>query len=896
MLAIFFNIIKSRRLKILVSIILLFYFNLTFSQKASIFENITESEGLPSNYIFNVDEDQNHVLWLGTDKGLVTYQDDKWISLDVDAGLPGNYINKMIADRKNGLLIYISEKGLYYFNSNTKTLMKRYKEINEKQSVDLRKANKNENYIIIKTINFNNDKSIYYAFDRRNIYQLLKVNITKIGNENFLKLENGNIISDAKVFEKNNEFVFQNFTFEQNPFGIIRKENNKIIDTITEEHGLVSNYVSQILRRDNGDVFITTLGGGISVLKKNNPKISYLNKTISVRDIIYNQGKKYILAEGYLYILNKKSIQGKYFLRKDALSFFVSGNELILGSFEGLHFYSLEPKLRLIKTYPITTGISKILKINDKIVISTYGNGIQVMENNTVKTFENKYFNNIENMFKTKNGYAITSYEHGICLLDEKFRVTNHFDKDNGLESNFVTYAFSDNDSIYIGTKKGVTVYHNKKPVLNFNSKNGFGGNLVREIFRDKKNTIWILTDKLLYKKSYNSFKPLGSLRLTEDNKDRVLEGAYSDTENELLIVSKNKFSVFNIDKVVPNKNAYPVHLEKVTSNGELVDYNKKIQFSDRDKDIYFIFKSVDKEILTQSKLYYKINKDAWKPFSQPRSLKFYNLERGSYILSVKVINEDGYERFLEKPIKFYVTGPFYIRWWFIILSVLFASFLIYSYINESNKRKYVKRLNELRIKHQIENERKRIGRDLHDNIGAYVTSLISKIDLFKNSTVIKESEVNFDDLRLDAEHILALLRQTIFVLANKETNIIALYDNFKSYALKFLHTDNIKMIFEENIENNRKIDPTTSSGIFRIMQEALQNIHKHAHATKVEVNIISKQKIVILIKDNGKGFDQEDLKAGYGLKNMKERAMEIGFKFNVYSDITGTTIELLET
>jgi hypothetical protein len=90
-----------------------------------------------------------------------------------------------------------------------------------------------------------------------------------------------------------------------------------------------------------------------------------------------------------------------------------------------------------------------------------------------------------------------------------------------------------------------------------------------------------------------------------------------------------------------------------------LVDYNKKIQFSDRDKDIYFIFKSVDKEILTQSKLYYKINKDAWKPFSQPRSLKFYHLERGSYILSVKVINEDGYERFLEKPIKFYVTGHF---------------------------------------------------------------------------------------------------------------------------------------------------------------------------------------------------------------------------------------------
>lgn len=166
---------------------------------------------------------------------------------------------------------------------------------------------------------------------------------------------------------------------------------------------------------------------------------------------------------------------------------------------------------------------------------------------------------------------------------------------------------------------------------------------------------------------------------------------------------------------------------------------------------------------------------------------------------------------------------------------------------------------------------------------------------MLKTVPSINSSDVSYDDVRLDAEHILALLRQTIYVLGNKETNIIALYDNFKAYALKFLQTDNIRIIFEENIENNRKIDPTTSSGIFRIMQEALQNIHKHANATKVEVNVVSKLKMVIFIKDNGKGFNQNELKTGYGLKNMKERAMEIGFKFNIYSDDTGTTIELLE-
>ncbi len=894
MLAIFIYLFKNNRLKILVSISLLFSFNPYFSQKASLFENITESEGLPSNYIFCAAEDQNSTLWLGTDKGLITYQDGKWLALDVDTGMPGNYINKMIADNKNGLVLHISELGLYFFNTDTKTLMKRYNEIDNERFVDIKKANKNHNFIIVKTLSPNNNESKYYAFDRNKIYHLSRLIVNN--NQNSLTLENGLVISDLNIFQPKNKLVVQDYLYEQNTFGIIRKnKNNKEIDTLSEENGLASNYISDIFKRNNGDIFITTLGGGISILRKNNPKLSFLNKTINVRDAFYVNKKKYILSDGYLYILGKKNIEKKYFLRKDALSFHVSGNELILGSFEGLHFYSLEPELRLLRTYPITTGISKIIKKDNKIIFSTYGYGIKVLENNKLKTYLNKYFNNIENMFESPNGYIITSYKYGACLLDKNFKVLNYLNKEKGLKSNFVNYAYNDADSTYISTKRGVTVFDKDANIYKLSSNKDFGGNIVRYIFRDKKNKIWILTDKYLYRKYKNSYQPLGSLRLTDDPKDRVLDGVYSPNENELLIITKNKFSIFNLEKVIPNKNSYPVILEKIILEGNVINPINNIKFTDTDKNIYFIFKSVDKEIFSKSRLFYKINKDPWRPFTQPRTLKLYHLERGHYTLQVKSINDDGYENYLQKPIKFKVIGPFFIRWWFIMLSGVIVSLLIYNYVNERNKRKYVKGLNDLRIKHQIENERKRISRDLHDNIGAYVTSLISKIDLLKTAQSINSSDLSCDDVRLDAEHILALLRQTIFVLGNKETNIIALYDNFKAYALKFLQTNKIRIIFEENIENNRNIDPTTSSGIFRIMQEALQNIHKHANATKVEVNVVSKLKMVIFIKDNGKGFNQNELKTGFGLKNMKERAVEIGFKFNIYSDDSGTTIELLE-
>ena len=106
MLANFFYKSFCSKNKKVVGLFLIVFSSFLFSQEASIIENITETEGLPSNYVFNANEDKNGVIWLGTDKGLTTYQDGEWITLDVDNGMPGNYINKAISDKKNGLLIY----------------------------------------------------------------------------------------------------------------------------------------------------------------------------------------------------------------------------------------------------------------------------------------------------------------------------------------------------------------------------------------------------------------------------------------------------------------------------------------------------------------------------------------------------------------------------------------------------------------------------------------------------------------------------------------------------------------------------------------------------------------------------------------------------------------------
>ncbi|WDT67511.1 sensor histidine kinase [Cloacibacterium sp. TD35] len=895
MLANFFYKSVCTKSKKVVGLFFIVLSSFLFSQEASILENITEAEGLPSNYVFNANEDQNGVIWLGTDKGLATYQDGRWITLDVDNGMPGNYIFHAIADKKNGLVVYLSERGLYYFDTNKRRITVKYPDLGNLVLKGLKISPYDKNYILVYCIDFSKKEEKFFAINIQNVKTLIPL-LRERNNIFLVKNTTKTKLAEADFFLRKEVIKFNNTSLEEVDNGIIRRKNNKIIDTLSEKNGLGNNHINQILKTKKY-VIISSQGGGIYIIRENTPKVTYNVKSTNARAVMTHKNMEYVLSDGILYIISNDKIRSKILVRKDAFTFFIDEKYIYLGSFAGLETYKLNGnQLKLISTFPLTSGVSKILKINNQIIFTTYGGGIFVQEGNSFVRHHNKPFNNIENFFKIKNGYAMISYESGISLLDENFKFLNHITRKNGLHSNFITTAFSDNDTTYIGARKGVSLLYKNKVVKTFNKDNGFKGNVTRLIFRDIHHKMWILTDQELMLKYKNNLRPVGSLRLLDNHEDLILKGSYSPENHQLTIVTKNKISVVDLSKIVPNSYVRDTYLTRVYSNGEKIDLNKKIYFEDHNKNLQFVFSSIDKDILGNTILFYKINNEAWKPFKEPRTLKFSHIDQGDFTLAIKAVNEDGYEKIVPGKIEFTVLGPFYIRLWFIFLSVLVIGVFLYSYLNEINKKKYIKKLNQLRVKHQLENERKRISRDLHDNIGAYVASLISKIDKLKHSDNTKDNGlVSYDDVRLDAEKILALLRQTIWILGNKDTNLIALYDNFKTYALKFLQTDEIRIIFEEEIENNRKFNATTGSGIFRIIQEALQNIYKHAHATKIEVNIISKDKIIIYLKDNGKGFKTENLKEGFGLQNMKERARELGFKFNIYSDVSGTTIELYE-
>ncbi len=194
------------------------------------------------------------------------------------------------------------------------------------------------------------------------------------------------------------------------------------------------------------------------------------------------------------------------------------------------------------------------------------------------------------------------------------------------------------------------------------------------------------------------------------------------------------------------------------------------------------------------------------------------------------------------------------------------------------------------------EKERTRIAKDLHDNMGAYATSMLAQIDVLDNTST-ENIDDKLKDLRNDAEYIMATLRETIWILKTKNITANQLFDLLKTYTNKHLVKNlNMSVVYHEDVSHVKFLSPTVSLNLYRIIQEIVQNIIKHANATQVIFKLSSMEKISIEISDNGVGFDYRSLQRKSGLDNIEYRANEISYQIEIISEPRlGTIIKIQE-
>jgi PAS domain S-box-containing protein len=185
------------------------------------------------------------------------------------------------------------------------------------------------------------------------------------------------------------------------------------------------------------------------------------------------------------------------------------------------------------------------------------------------------------------------------------------------------------------------------------------------------------------------------------------------------------------------------------------------------------------------------------------------------------------------------------------------------------------------------EEERKRIGREVHDELGQRLTILRMEIARMNN---IKNNEKNFsefiEEMLNQVDECIKSSRKISSDLRPPIIDDLGLISALEWQAEEFGKRTGIRSVFKTEI-NKLDLPSEYAIGVFRIFQESLTNIARHADATKVTSTLfLYKEELVLTIVDNGRGFNTETIgsKKTLGLIGMKERALLMNGSYDINS------------
>lgn len=199
--------------------------------------------------------------------------------------------------------------------------------------------------------------------------------------------------------------------------------------------------------------------------------------------------------------------------------------------------------------------------------------------------------------------------------------------------------------------------------------------------------------------------------------------------------------------------------------------------------------------------------------------------------------------------------------------------------------------LEKIEYQNRLQEQRLAISRDLHDNIGAQLSFIVSAIDTIKYYISGKNEQLTgrLSNVAVFAKETIQELRDTIWAMNKPGISIKDLQSRIANFMEKAKQSHNnirISQITDRNVPADYAFTGLQGLNIFRIIQEATNNALKYAEANVIKIEISKDDNnIRFLIEDNGKGFVEKEVEAGNGLLNMRKRASELGYELLLLSE-----------
>lgn len=680
--------------------------------------NYTIDDGLPSNEVYDIEIDNDGLLWFTTDRGISTYDSYEFINYTTYDGL-GDNVNFEIFKDSDGVLWFFGYNGKvtlyedgefkqYKYNKELIELMKSVhgdyiKEVQQGKNNNLNASFNSQNKATIitfnqdskpfKRVNSSTEKiheidsfTFHFTISNNHTYNLHPISFRK--KQNHLINDHNKKSNINFIYDDNNRLWFSDISTK----GLqkIDLKTNKI-DTILHKYAITN------LRKDhNNGYWITTNNKGIIYIS--NINISPINLTSKL-----NNENNYLKLHAF----------------SDHLFCGTSSSSIII-------IDSLEKSNEIILYYPfINYNIDQFQNIDEdqKLILTSYevkNNNGKFIFKNTAQTKRNLIISNNDIISRTLRG----------CYIYSK----NRLDSITIILGENITEIIEDNQSnIWIGTLNGLhlienfdysnpreikpndynkigrvsditvdnynnlwvsTIGHgifiiNRNNIYQFNTDNGLTTNIVNTIEVIDSNQIWVATNDGLNLLSHNG--SLSNLKFIEsfDQSDGLNTNYINDIikwNGKIYVASPNGICSFSPNEIIKPSTETPIKIKSVFVKDSLITSNKLTELKYNENQITINYKGIRHNKSKSQKLYkYKLEKDLQSKdwiYTNDTEAIFENLEYGSYTFKVNACNKEGHWNKEDQLISFIILPHFTDIWWFRILSffIIAISLLLIGY------------------------------------------------------------------------------------------------------------------------------------------------------------------------------------------------------------------------
>ncbi len=343
-----------------------------------------------------------------------------------------------------------------------------------------------------------------------------------------------------------------------------------------------------------------------------------------------------------------------------------------------------------------------------------------------------------------------------------------------------------------------------------------------------------------------------------------------ANADVELTALSKNIDSLKNAEKVL---------VASLATFKETGSLDKEVDNYKRLADFYAAGKQYDKALENITKYYSA--KDSMTGLEVQVQLKTleeeYNSDKKKKEISLlKIDNELQQQKFQKQRL-------------LMIAAAVFALLAIAGIWLLMNRNKLKQQMKELGLRNQI-------AADLHDEVG----SSLSSIHMLSQMAAMPGNEASHQDIltrmSTNAKETMEKMGDIVWMIKPEQTEAASLSQRMERFAYDICSSKSIEVSMKLGDLENAKLSMQQRKNIYLIFKEALNNSVKYSGSQKVDVAVIKEdKKLLLTIKDFGKGFNPVNVLAGNGLDNMSSRAKEMNGDLVISSnEFKGTEVQLI--